>query len=94
MGQKIKLWPKTLMLGLLKLYHRYISPMLGHHCRFEPSCSVYAMACLQELPFHKAIFYILRRLLKCHPWHPGGYDPLILASPEASGPQGLKTMRK
>jgi hypothetical protein len=78
MWQQIKQGPKKILIGLLSLYHRYLSPFLGHHCRFVPSCSVYAINCLRELPFGKAIFYILRRLLKCHPWHPGGYDPLVV----------------
>ena len=76
MWQKINGLPRDILISILRAYHRFVSPCLGPHCRFEPSCSVYAVTCLQRLPFFTACFYITRRLLKCHPWHAGGYDPV------------------
>ena len=76
MWQKIKALPRRILISMLRVYHYVISPCLGPHCRFEPSCSVYAVTCFQRLPFFTACFYIVRRLLKCHPGHPGGYDPV------------------
>lgn len=61
---------------LLPLYiYRYtISPLLGQHCRFYPSCSVYSIAAIQKHGIIRGLFLTTKRLLKCHPWHPGGID--------------------
>lgn len=61
---------------LLSLYKRFISPMLGDHCRFYPTCSEYAIEAFSKLPFFKAFLKTIWRVLRCHPFHPGGYDPL------------------
>ncbi|MBC7222266.1 membrane protein insertion efficiency factor YidD [Candidatus Bipolaricaulota bacterium] len=61
---------------LIRLYQRLISPLLPHRCRFYPTCSEYAKeAILRHGPF-KGGWLTLRRLLRCGPWHPGGYDPV------------------
>lgn len=66
-----------ILIGLLKGYRYFISPWLGNRCRFYPSCSVYSQQAITELGILKGLFFTLWRLLRCHPWHPGGYDPVI-----------------
>jgi len=61
---------------LLHGYRSLISPLLGPHCRFYPSCSQYAIHALERRPLLTAFGLILKRLVRCHPFHPGGYDPL------------------
>jgi putative membrane protein insertion efficiency factor len=60
---------------LIRLYQRVISPMLGNVCRFEPSCSRYAVACLEGHGAVRGSLLSIRRLCKCQPFHPGGFDP-------------------
>lgn len=67
---------KYVLIGLLKLYRLVISPLYGNLCRYYPSCSAYA---LRAVEFHGAIkgsCLAVRRLARCHPWTPGGYDPV------------------
>ena len=61
--------------GLIRCYRYLVSPVLGSHCRFYPSCSSYAESAIKEFGFLKGGYLTLRRLLRCHPFHPGGYDP-------------------
>lgn len=61
---------------LLKIYQYAISPMLGRNCRFEPRCSEYAVQALQRHGPMKGSWLAMRRIGCCHPWHPGGYDPV------------------
>lgn len=63
-------------IGVIRLYRYLISPWLGFHCRFHPSCSHYAMDAIKGHGLLKGVWFALRRLLRCHPWHPGGYDPV------------------
>jgi putative membrane protein insertion efficiency factor len=65
------------LLGLLAGYRYFVSPWLGNRCRFHPSCSVYAQQAILELGIVKGLAFSGWRLLRCHPWHPGGYDPVI-----------------
>ncbi|MCK5728789.1 MAG: membrane protein insertion efficiency factor YidD [Methylococcales bacterium] len=60
----------------IKLYRLFISPLLGNHCRFHPSCSGYAIEAITRHGSIKGVYLTLRRLLKCHPFHPGGLDPV------------------
>jgi uncharacterized protein len=67
---------KYLLIGLLKVWRLTISPLYGNVCRYYPSCSAYA---LRAVEFHGAVkgsWLTVRRLLRCHPWSPGGYDPV------------------
>jgi putative membrane protein insertion efficiency factor len=67
--------PRLAAIGLVRVYQRLISPMLPPSCRFYPSCSHYACACLRDHGLARGSWLTLRRLSRCHPWHPGGYDP-------------------
>jgi putative membrane protein insertion efficiency factor len=59
------------------LYRLLISPLLGPACRFEPSCSVYAMESIRRFGAWRGTWRAMRRLSRCHPWHAGGYDPVV-----------------
>lgn len=74
-----------LLLLLLAAYRRAISPLLGQHCRFAPSCSAYAVTAVQRFGALRGGWLAVRRLLRCHPFHPGGHDPVPLARPIRSG---------
>ncbi len=67
---------KIILLSFIKLYQFALSPYLGRNCRFTPTCSCYSKECLEHFPVHKALWYSLVRILKCHPFHSGGYDPV------------------
>ena len=67
---------KTVLLWLLRAYQLGISPLLGQNCRFYPSCSHYAMEAIREHGALKGVMLAAVRLSKCHPWHPGGVDPV------------------
>ena len=62
------------LVALIRIYQYIVSPFLGRRCRFYPSCSCYAVECLNKYYLPKACFKIIVRLLKCHPFHPGGVD--------------------
>jgi uncharacterized protein len=72
-------WPERLIIGLLVgsiwLYQRTLSPLLGNTCRFEPSCSRYMVESLRKYGLFRGLAKGIRRILRCHPWDPGGYDP-------------------
>ena len=61
---------------LIRAYQLLISPLLPGHCRFEPTCSRYAMEAFRRHPPHRALWLSLRRIGRCHPFHPGGEDPV------------------
>jgi putative membrane protein insertion efficiency factor len=63
------------MLFLIRTYQKLISPLLGPSCRFHPSCSRYTAECLQLHGALKGSYLGIRRLLRCHPFNPGGHDP-------------------
>ena len=67
---------QALLLLLLRIYQLCISPFLGQNCRFYPSCSSYAIEAITLHGSLKGLFLTVRRLLKCHPFHSGGYDPV------------------
>lgn len=64
------------MIGLIGCYRYFISPLLGRSCRFHPSCSEYAIEALQQYGALQGLWLALRRVSHCHPWHPGGIDPV------------------
>ena len=65
---------KNIALFLIRCYKLFISPLLGHHCRFYPTCSTYAYGAIKKHGLLKGTFLGGKRLLKCHPFHPGGVD--------------------
>jgi len=67
---------KFMLLLLLRSYKLCISPFLGQHCRFFPSCSDYAQQAIVEHGVSRGSLLAGRRLCKCHPWHAGGFDPI------------------
>ncbi len=65
----------ALLIGLIRVYQATLSPLLGNACRFEPSCSRYMVESLKKHGLVRGLARGLRRLSRCHPWTPGGYDP-------------------
>ncbi|NLO81989.1 MAG: membrane protein insertion efficiency factor YidD [Clostridiales bacterium] len=65
-----------IIIGIIKLYQRFISPALPGSCRFYPTCSQYTIQALERYGVLKGLSMGIKRILKCHPFHPGGYDPL------------------
>lgn len=66
----------TLVIYIIKFYQKFISPLKGQTCRFYPTCSTYAIEAYKKYGFFKGTILTLKRILKCHPFHPGGYDPV------------------
>jgi putative membrane protein insertion efficiency factor len=61
---------------LIRCYQRFISPALGRKCRYYPSCSHYTLEAVQRFGTLQGTWLGAKRLARCHPWHPGGYDPV------------------
>ncbi|MCX7705681.1 MAG: membrane protein insertion efficiency factor YidD [bacterium] len=77
MGKNIKTnFLIFIVIFLLKFYQIVISPIFGQTCRFYPSCSEYLINGIENFGIGKGLFLFLKRIIKCHPFHPGGYDPL------------------
>jgi putative membrane protein insertion efficiency factor len=68
--------PRTALVAGVRAYQRFISPVLPPACRFTPSCSAYAVTALERYGAVQGTWMALRRLARCHPWNPGGYDPV------------------
>jgi putative membrane protein insertion efficiency factor len=67
---------KQALVFLIRCYRAAIRPLFGPCCRFSPSCSVYAEEALKQKGIFRGLFLALKRLCKCHPFHPGGFDPV------------------
>ncbi|MDE9964104.1 membrane protein insertion efficiency factor YidD [Staphylococcus pseudintermedius] len=69
---------KTLFIYAIRFYQRFISPLTPPSCRFYPTCSNYTLEAIQVHGAHKGSWLGLKRILKCHPFHKGGFDPVPL----------------
>jgi uncharacterized protein len=67
---------KVVALGLLRFYKKFISPALPPSCRFEPTCSQYSYQAIEKYGLLKGGWLTIKRLSRCHPFNPGGYDPV------------------
>jgi len=67
---------KTVVLALIRFYKRFISPALPSACRFEPTCSVYTYQAIDKYGVIKGGWLGIKRIARCHPLNPGGYDPV------------------
>jgi len=72
---------QQVLIGAVKFYRLMLSPWLGSSCRFEPTCSAYALTALEWHGATKGAWFSARRLLRCHPWCAGGCDPVPEARP-------------
>lgn len=68
--------PALLLIGIIRLYKLFISPLLPPSCRFLPTCSEYTMEALQVHGFWRGLYLGTRRIMRCHPGNPGGFDPV------------------
>ncbi|WP_071661312.1 membrane protein insertion efficiency factor YidD [Rickettsiella grylli] len=64
------------LIFLVQVYSYFISPVIGSCCRFHPTCSKYTQIAIVRYGVCKGMYLSICRLLCCHPWHPGGYDPV------------------
>lgn len=67
---------QKILIQLIRIYRYLISPWIGQHCRFEPTCSVYALTAIERFGALKGSKLTVIRLSKCHPFHAGGFDPV------------------
>ncbi len=74
-------WPQAALIGAVRAYRFFLSPWLGNSCRFEPTCSVYALAALRAHGAAAGMALTVGRVGRCHPWCAGGIDPVPAAPP-------------
>jgi len=74
-GHQLERGAAWVLISLVRGYQLVISPLLGRHCRFQPTCSQYAIEAIRRHGVLRGSVKSLRRIARCHPWHPGGYDP-------------------
>ena len=67
---------KSLLIALIRAYRLLISPLFPPSCRFQPTCSQYALDAVERFGAIQGSWMAIKRILRCHPFHPGGYDPV------------------
>jgi putative membrane protein insertion efficiency factor len=67
--------PSAILIRMVRLYQIFLSPFLGGQCRFQPTCSHYFIEAVKKYGAISGTYRGIRRILRCHPFHPGGYDP-------------------
>lgn len=67
---------KSLVVGLIRVYQRYVSPFTPPSCRYVPTCSQYAVESVSKYGVFKGLWLATKRISRCHPFHEGGYDPV------------------
>lgn len=72
---------KKVLLGLIRFYQRGVSPLTPPSCRFYPTCSSYGLEAIERFGAWKGGWLTIKRIIKCHPLHPGGFDPVPEKSP-------------
>ena len=85
---------QALLIRLVRGYRMFLSPWLGSHCRFEPTCSLYTLQALQQHGAVRGSYLGATRILRCHPWCGGGHDPVPDASFRLFGPLLSSTKKK
>ena len=77
---------RVVLIALLRGYRFLISPLYGQVCRYHPSCSAYALEAVTVHGSLRGSWYAVRRLVRCHPWSAGGYDPVPSRGPAGPSP--------
>ncbi|MBP7963064.1 MAG: membrane protein insertion efficiency factor YidD [Caldilineaceae bacterium] len=67
---------KRVVLAIIGFYQRFISPLMGSNCRYHPTCSAYTYQAIDKYGVGKGGWMGIKRISRCHPWHPGGFDPV------------------
>jgi len=75
LGRTCDRMASLLLIVLVILYKLTLSPFLGQHCRFQPTCSAYFRQAVEQYGAVRGSVRGVKRICRCHPWHPGGYDP-------------------
>lgn len=81
LSHRLRALPQAALMGLVQAYRYFLSPVLGSACRFEPTCSAYALTALQSHGAMIGGYLTVRRLARCHPWCAGGHDPVPTGTP-------------
>jgi putative membrane protein insertion efficiency factor len=75
LGRGLVALPSWLLIGAVKLYQIFLSPLVGQNCRFQPTCSRYFIGSVEKYGAIRGSLRGVWRICRCHPFHPGGYDP-------------------
>ena len=75
-GRDIVMVPRRVAVALVRFYQRFISPAFPSSCRFRPTCSAYAITSIERYGLFRGGWLAIKRIGRCHPWNPGGYDPV------------------
>ncbi|MBY6064232.1 membrane protein insertion efficiency factor YidD [Pseudidiomarina sediminum] len=85
---------RAIPIGCIRCYQWFISPLLGPRCRFQPTCSQYAIEAIQKHGIMRGFWLASKRISKCHPGHPGGFDPVPTKNSASESTKESKTETK